>query len=246
MSENKIILPDQASHEQKHVQVRKMFNSISGNYDKLNKVITFGMEKGWKKNVYNLVASKNPKTILDIATGTGDMLLLFANSQATEIIGTDISEGMLAVAEEKVKQLGLENKIKLDQQDAENLNFPDNHFNAISITYGIRNFENLDKCLQEIYRVTAPGGQLIVLETSVPQNFFLKSGHFVYTKWIMPLLSRMFSKDKTAYKYLSKSALNFPYGEALKKRFEQAGYTEVKIMPQFFGASTIYQGIKSK
>ena len=120
MSDNKIILPDQASQEQKHVQVRKMFNSISGNYDKLNKVITFGMEKGWKKNVYNLVAAKSPNKILDIATGTGDMLLLFANSKASEIIGTDISEGMLAVAEEKVKQLGLENRIKLDQQDAEN------------------------------------------------------------------------------------------------------------------------------
>jgi demethylmenaquinone methyltransferase/2-methoxy-6-polyprenyl-1,4-benzoquinol methylase len=244
MSENKIILPDQASQEQKHVQVRKMFNSISGNYDKLNKVITFGMEKGWKKNVYNLVASKNPDKILDIATGTGDMLLLFANTKASEILGTDISEGMLAIAEEKVKELGLQDRINLDQQDAENLQLPDNHFDAISITYGIRNFENLDKCLKEIYRVTAPGGQFIVLETSVPENFVLKTGHLFYTKWIMPSLSRMFSKDKTAYKYLSESALNFPYGEALKKRFEMAGFKDVKILPQFFGASTIYVAVK--
>ena len=244
MSENKVILPNQKSQEQKHVQVRKMFNSISGNYDKLNKVITFGMEKGWKKNVFNLIASKNPNRILDIATGTGDMLILFANSSATEILGTDISEGMLAVAEQKVKELGLNDRIKLDQQDAENLSLPDNHYDAISITYGIRNFENLDKCLEEIYRVTAPGGQFIVLETSVPTNVLLKSGHLMYTKWVMPALSRLFSDDKSAYKYLSESALNFPYGEALKKRFELAGFKDVKIMPQFFGASTIYQAIK--
>lgn len=244
MSENKVILPNQKSQEQKHVQVRKMFNSISGNYDKLNKVITFGMEKGWKKNVFNLIASKNPNRILDIATGTGDMLILFANSSATEILGTDISEGMLAVAEQKVKELGLNDRIKLDQQDAENLSLPDNHYDAISITYGIRNFENLDKCLEEIYRVTAPGGQFIVLETSVPTNVLLKSGHWMYTKWVMPALSRLFSDDKSAYKYLSESALNFPYGEALKKRFELAGFKDVKIMPQFFGASTIYLAIK--
>ncbi len=244
MSENKIILPDQASQEQKHVQVRKMFNSISENYDKVNNVITFGMDKGWKKKVFNLVASKNPDKILDIATGTGDMLLLFADSNASIILGTDISEGMLAIAEEKVKNLGLEDRIKLDLQDAENLSLEDNYFDAISITYGIRNFENLDKCLKEIYRVTAPQGQFIILETSVPQNIFFKTGHKIYTKWIMPMVTRLFSKDKNAYKYLSKSALNFPYGEALKKRLEQAGFTDVKILPQFFGASTIYQARK--
>lgn len=240
----KVITPYKDSEEGKKKQISQMFDNVSSNYDFLNRMITFGMDIKWRKNVLKIVKEKNPNNILDIATGTGDMLILYSNSNIKELVGIDISKGMLDVAKTKVKNLNLENRIKLELGDAENINFEDNTFDAITVTYGIRNFEDLKKGLSEILRVLKPNGVFVILETSVPEHFPFKQGYFVYTKYVMPLIGKTFSKDKKAYTYLADSAINFPYGLELKKILEEVGFKSVEIMPQAQGISTIYKSVK--
>lgn len=242
---SKPTVPYKDSQENKAQQIEKMFDNISGNYDFLNRVITFGMDKGWRRKVLEILNRKKPDNILDIATGTGDMAILFAESSATKITGVDISRGMLDVAERKIQELHLEDKVSVQTGTAEDLKFGDNTFDAVNVTYGIRNFENLEKGLTEIYRVLKPGGVLTILETSVPHNVLIRSGYMFYTKSVMPKVARMFSKDKDAYAYLSDSAVHFPHGEALKTILQKCGFHHVQVLPQFFGASTIYVGEKS-
>lgn len=241
---SKIITPYQDSDKGKKEQVEKMFDNISKEYDFLNRMITFGMDKSWRNNVLNLLKNKNPKNILDIATGTGDMAILFSKTNAEKIIGVDISEGMLNVAKEKIAKLNLQNRITTEVQNSEDLKFGDNTFDAVSVTYGIRNFENLSKGLSEIYRVLNNDGILVILETSQPENKIFKSFYLVYTKYIMPFIARLISKDKSAYQYLSTSAIHFPYGKELKEIIMKAGFRSVELYPQFFGASTIYYAKK--
>ncbi len=237
-------VPYKSSQESKAQQIEKMFDNISGNYDFLNRVITFGMDKSWRNKVLEILKKKNPKNILDIATGTGDMAILFAKSNSQEIVGVDISRGMLDVADKKIKALNLQSKISTAVGTAEDLKFQDHSFDAINVTYGIRNFENLNKGLSEIYRVLNKNGIFTILETSVPSNALIRTGYMFYTKNIMPKIATLFSKDKAAYSYLSDSAVNFPHGEALKKILESQGFKNVKVLPQFFGASTIYMAEK--
>jgi len=238
------ITPYQHSEKGKKEQVEEMFDSISGNYDFLNRLITFGMDRKWRRNVLRLLLKKKPKSILDIATGTGDMPILFSKTDAERIVGVDISAGMVKVAQEKIDKLDLQNRIELSVQNSEDLQFADHSFDAVSVTYGIRNFETLTKGLAEIYRVLDRDGALIILETSQPTNRVLKGMYLFYTRTIMPLMTRLFSKDKNAYKYLSDSAINFPYGEELKAIILKIGFKEVRLYPQFFGASTIYYATK--
>ncbi|MBK5213029.1 MAG: bifunctional demethylmenaquinone methyltransferase/2-methoxy-6-polyprenyl-1,4-benzoquinol methylase UbiE [Flavobacteriaceae bacterium] len=241
----KKITPYKDSSEGKKKQVEQMFDTISENYDDLNRVISLGSDIKWRKKVIKMVAEKNPKTILDIATGTGDLAIQFAEKTSAEkIVGLDLSEGMLSVARKKVLGKKISEKIEFVQADSEALPFGDNAFDAITVSFGIRNFENLEKGLSEILRVLKKGGFFVILETSVPAKFPFKQGYHLYSKTILPLVGRVFSKDKVAYKYLSESASAFPHGEKLNNILRKIGFKEVKNKPQTFGVATIYNATK--
>ena len=213
MSKN--ITPYKDSELGKKEQVAQMFDTISGNYDGLNRVISFGIDIKWRKKVLQLVSNKNPKNVLDIATGTGDLAILMSKTSADKIIGLDISAGMLEVGKNKIIAKKLSDKIDMILADSENMPFDDNTFDAITVAFGVRNFENLEKGLTEILRVLKPNGIFVILETSVPEKTPYKQGYTFYSKNILPLIGKLFSKDNSAYQYLSESASVFPYGEAL-------------------------------
>lgn len=221
-----------------------MFDNISGEYDSLNRVISFGIDVKWRKKVVEMVRKCNPSTILDIATGTGDLAIQLTSTSANKIVGLDISEGMLNVGRKKVKAKNLEKKIELINADSENLPFADNSFDAITVAFGIRNFENLEIGLKEIYRVLKPKGSFVILETSVPSKTPFKEGYKLYSKNILPYIGKLFSKDRSAYSYLSESASVFPYGEELNNILRQIGFISVEALPQTFGVATIYTASK--
>ncbi|MFM9987329.1 bifunctional demethylmenaquinone methyltransferase/2-methoxy-6-polyprenyl-1,4-benzoquinol methylase UbiE [Flavobacterium sp.] len=228
----------------KKEQVAKMFDTISSKYDNLNRVISFGVDVKWRKKILKMIAAKNPNSILDIATGTGDLAILLSNTDAKKIIGLDISAGMLEVGKQKIADRNLSNKIEMILGDSEKMPFDDNAFDAVTVAFGIRNFENLEKGLTEILRVLKPNGIFVILETSVPEKFPFKQGYRFYTKNILPIIGKMFSKDKVAYQYLSDSASIFPYGEKLNNILQKIGFIEIKHLPQTFGVATIYSASK--
>ena len=241
---SKSITPYKDSTLGKKEQVAQMFDNISGNYDGLNRVISLGIDMKWRKKVVALVAEKNPETILDIATGTGDLVIMMSNTSAKKIIGIDISAGMLEVGKQKIKAKKLTDKIEMVLGDSENMPYPDNYFDAITVSFGIRNFETLDKGLAEIYRVLKPNGLFVILETSLPTKFPFKQGHAFYTKFILPIIGKIFSKDNKAYGYLSESAANFPFGEVLNNILRKNSFIDCKAKPQTFGVATIYTATK--
>jgi demethylmenaquinone methyltransferase/2-methoxy-6-polyprenyl-1,4-benzoquinol methylase len=238
------VKPYKNSSLPKKEQVTQMFDNISGNYDNLNRVISFGIDVKWRKKVLKMVADTNPETILDIATGTGDLAILMAKTNAKKITGFDISPGMLEVGKQKIAAKNLSNRIEMILGDSENMPFEDNAFDAITVAFGIRNFENLEKGLGEILRVLKPGGIFVILETSNPTKTPYKQGYVFYTKYILPLIGKLFSKDNAAYGYLSESAAVFPFGEALNNILRKVGFIEVAAMPQTFGVATIYSASK--
>jgi demethylmenaquinone methyltransferase/2-methoxy-6-polyprenyl-1,4-benzoquinol methylase len=240
----KEITPYKDSSLSKKEQVAKMFDTISGNYDSLNRVISFGIDVKWRKKVLQLVADTNPKNVLDIATGTGDLAILMAQTKAKKIIGLDISAGMLEIGKSKIEERKLSQTIEMVLGDSENMPFEDHFFDAITVAFGVRNFEHLEKGLTEILRVLKPGGIFVILETSVPEKTPYKQGYSFYTKNILPLIGKLFSKDNVAYGYLSESAASFPYGEALNNILRKIGFINVKAMPQTFGVATIYSASK--
>ncbi|WP_445452947.1 bifunctional demethylmenaquinone methyltransferase/2-methoxy-6-polyprenyl-1,4-benzoquinol methylase UbiE [Flavobacterium sp. 25HG05S-40] len=240
----KTVTPYKDSKLGKKEQVTQMFDTISGNYDGLNRVISLGIDVKWRDKVVALVAEKNPETILDIATGTGDLVLLMAKTNAKRIIGLDISAGMLEVGKQKIEKAHLKDRIEMVLGDSESMPYPDNYFDAITVSFGIRNFETLEKGLAEIYRVLKPGGIFVILETSMPTKFPFKQGYTFYTKLILPIIGRIFSKDNSAYGYLSESAANFPFGENLNNILRKISFIECKAMPQTFGVATIYTATK--
>ena len=242
MSKN--ITPYKDSSLGKKEQVAQMFDTISGNYDRLNRVISFGIDVKWRKKVLKIVANKNPETILDIATGTGDLAILMTKTNAKKIIGLDISAGMLDVGRIKINELKLNHKIDMVLGDSESMPFEDNAFDAITVAFGVRNFETLEKGLSEILRVLKPNGIFVILETSVPEKTPFKQGYTFYTKNILPLIGKIFSKDNNAYGYLQESAANFPYGEALNNILRKIGFIDIAAMPQTFGVATIYSASK--
>jgi demethylmenaquinone methyltransferase/2-methoxy-6-polyprenyl-1,4-benzoquinol methylase len=242
MSKN--ITPYKDSELGKKDQVAQMFDTISGNYDGLNRVISFGIDIKWRKKVLQLVSDKNPKTVLDIATGTGDLAILMTATSAEKIIGLDISAGMLDVGRKKIEGKKLSDKIEMILADSENMPFEDNTFDAITVAFGVRNFETLEKGLGEILRVLKPNGIFVILETSVPDKTPYKQGYKFYSKNILPLIGKLFSKDNSAYQYLSESASVFPYGEALNNILKKIGFIDVVSMPQTFGVATIYSATK--
>lgn len=241
---SKIITPYKESSLSKKEQVAQMFDTISENYDGLNRVISFGIDVKWRKKVLQLVSEKNPKTILDIATGTGDLAILMTNTNAEKIVGLDISAGMLEIGNKKIAAKNLSNKIEMILGDSEKIPFEDNTFDAVTVAFGIRNFENLEKGLAEILRVLKPNGIFVILETSNPTKFPYKQGYVFYTRYILPLIGKLFSKDNLAYGYLSESASVFPFGEALNNILRKIGFITVIDRPQTFGVATIYSATK--
>ncbi|MDX1462211.1 MAG: bifunctional demethylmenaquinone methyltransferase/2-methoxy-6-polyprenyl-1,4-benzoquinol methylase UbiE [Marinirhabdus sp.] len=242
---DKNVTPYKDNDSSKKEQVEQMFDTISGNYDGLNRIISLGIDQKWRHKVVTWVGNSKPDCILDIATGTGDLALQFAErTSASKIVGLDLSEGMLSVARKKVKDSTFANRVTFMKGDSEALPFEDNSFDAITVSFGVRNFETLEKGLAEIYRVLTPGGTFVILETSVPTKFPWKQGYHLYSRGILPIIGKLFSKDKVAYTYLSESAAVFPYGEALNNILRKIGFIEVENKPQTFGVATIYTASK--
>ena len=217
-----------------------MFDNVSSNYDFLNRLLTFGIDVSWRKNVVKLVLGSDARNVLDIATGTGDLAIMFAKEAIDKITGLDISPGMLEVGKQKIKDQGLEDKVEMILGDSERLPFKDGTFDAITVAFGVRNFEDLELGLEEIRRVLKPEGSLVVLETSQPSSFPVKQGFQFYSKYIIPSVGKLFSKDKNAYDYLPESAAAFPYGEAFNNILLKTGFNSSKVYPQTFGVATIY------
>ncbi|MBT8293758.1 MAG: bifunctional demethylmenaquinone methyltransferase/2-methoxy-6-polyprenyl-1,4-benzoquinol methylase UbiE [Eudoraea sp.] len=241
---SKKVKPYKTSTLGKKQQVTQMFDAISGNYDGLNRVISFGIDIKWRNRVVAILKKRNPTKILDIATGTGDLAINLVKTGAEQIIGLDISKGMLEVGKKKVTEKGLDTTIEMVVGDSENLPFEDHTFDAITVAFGVRNFENLEKGLAEIYRVLKPSGTFVVLETSVPTKSPFKQGYWFYTKSILPLIGKMFSKDRSAYTYLSESAAVFPYGQAFNNILGKIGFIAMENKPQTFGVASIYVASK--
>ncbi len=236
--------PYKDSEVGKKEQVTEMFDKVSSNYDFLNRIMTFGIDISWRKHVVALVKEGNAKKVMDIATGTGDLAILLAKSDIDDVTGLDISPGMLEIGKQKVNAEGLDNKIDMIIGDSEELPFEDGTFDAITVAFGVRNFENLELGLQEILRVLKPKGALIVLETSQPSKFPVKQGFQFYSKYIIPTIGKLFSKDKSAYDYLPESAAAFPYGEKFNNILLKTGFNTSKVYPQTLGVATIYHAIK--
>jgi len=236
----KQVVPYKNQKENKKKQVRQMFDGISKDYDLLNRVISGGIDVRWRKNVVSYLIPEKPKKILDIATGTADLAIELTKTNAEEIVGLDISPGMLEIGKQKVTSKGMDKVIKMVIGDSENLDYNDAYFDAVTVAFGVRNFENLDKGLQEINRVLRPGGNLVILETAVPTNFPMKQFYGFYTQKVLPILGSLFSKDKAAYRYLSDSAAAFPFGKVFNNILLKNGFIEVKDFPQTLGVASIY------
>lgn len=243
---SKTVLPYASESEQsKKEQVTTMFDNIAPKYDFLNHFLSLNIDKLWRKKAIKQVKLSKPATILDIATGTGDLAIKTAQHIDVEkIIGIDISSGMLNLGKEKIKKLHLTEKIEFRLGDAENMEFPDESFDAVMVSFGVRNFENLDKGLQEIYRVLKKDGRLVVLEFSQPTAFPIKQLYWFYSYKILPVFGRLFSKDNRAYTYLPESVEAFPYGKAFTKRLQQANFSSAAQQTLSFGIATIYTGQK--
>ncbi len=242
----KQVVPYQNQKSSKKTQVRQMFDAISPKYDLLNRIISGGIDIKWRRNVVDFLVQKKPQKILDVATGTGDLAVALIKTQASEIIGIDISKGMLVIGNEKVKKTQWDKKIKMKIGDSEDIDYPENYFDAVTVAFGVRNFESLDKGLAEIFRVLRPGGDLVILETSVPQKIFVKQFYRFYTHSVMPFIGWFFSKDKSAYQYLSDSANSFPFGEAFNNILKKIGFIGVEDIPQTLGVASIYRAKKPK
>jgi len=240
----KVVTPYKNSNLGKKEQVTKMFDEVSSKYDFLNRILTFGLDIGWRKKVVKLVdkhtKSRKSKKFLDIATGTGDLAIMLAKIDDVKITGLDISKGMLDVGIKKVKKKQLEHKIDMVLGDSEKLPFADNSFDAITVGFGVRNFENLDIGLQEIHRVLKSNGIFVVLETSQPTKFPMKQFFKFYSKYVIPTIGGLFSRDKKAYSYLPESAALFPYGKKFNNILIKNGFTIANDNPVAFGISTIY------
>ncbi|HXC05337.1 MAG TPA: ubiquinone/menaquinone biosynthesis methyltransferase, partial [Bacteroidia bacterium] len=203
-----------------------------------------GIHKSWRKKAVRMLRKDAPKTILDMATGTGDFAIEALKLNPDRIIGVDISEGMLSYGREKLIRKNLSQKIELRKGDSENLDFPDNTFDALTVGFGVRNFENLEKGLSGMLRVLKPGGRAVILEFSKPRVFPVKQIYFFYFRYITPLVGRIFSKDQRAYSYLNESVEAFPDGKDFIRILEKVGYRECTLHPLSFGIATIYQAIK--
>ena len=234
------VKPYKNSNLSKKEQVAKMFDNIAGNYDFLNHFLSMGIDIYWRKKLVKRLTKQAPKNILDVATGTGDLAIAMLKATPDKISGIDISNGMLEIGRKKIKEKGLEDKITLQQADSENLPFEDNNFDAVCVSFGARNFENLEKGLSEMFRVLKPGGKLYILEFSQPDIFPFKQIYQFYFRYILPLLGKVVSNDNDAYNYLPESVNAFPYGKKLNKIIENCGYNKAQDHSLTMGIASIY------
>ena len=231
---------------EKKEQVAEMFNNISHSYDFLNHFFSLGIDVLWRKKAIRILKKKNPKLILDVATGTGDFALEAMRMKMTDasVIGVDISAGMLEVGRKKIKKRGLDHKITLQLGDSENLPFSDNHFDAFTVAFGVRNFQDLNKGMAEMLRVLKPGGTGVIIEFSRPTAFPIKQLFTFYFKYIMPGIGKLVSKDHRAYTYLPESVEAFPSGKNFIALMEQLGYKQCQCISLSGGIASIYIGSK--
>ncbi len=238
------VLPQRYKGDTKRERVEEMFDSIAPRYDLLNKVLSAGIDKKWRKKAIDQLISIHPKSILDIATGTADLALEAVRLQPQEITGIDISNKMLEIGRVKIKELQLDTLIKLEQGDSEALPYSDARFDAVTVAFGVRNFEHLELGLSEILRVLKPGGMLVVLEFSQPTSFPIKQFYKLYSKHILPTVGQMISKERSAYEYLPESVAAFPYGKKFLQVLQKTGFRDTKAIPLTFGIASIYTAIK--
>jgi demethylmenaquinone methyltransferase/2-methoxy-6-polyprenyl-1,4-benzoquinol methylase len=241
----KQIITDTTIQEGKKVQVEAMFDSIAYRYDFLNHFLSMGIDKSWRKKAIKILSYRNFDSLLDVATGTGDLAIEASKIAQAKIVGIDISEKMLAIGREKIQKKGLANRIKLELGDSENLKFDDNCFDAITVAFGVRNFENLQIGLSEMYRVLKPGGIAVILEFSKPKSFPFKQVYHLYFRFILPVIGRAISKDRSAYNYLPESVKNFPDGENFINIFKEVGFNKCNAKELSFGIASIYIGEKN-
>lgn len=226
-------------------QVEKMFDNIAGQYDPMNRLMSLGNDRTWRKKAIEALKSISPKSILDVATGTGDFAIAAHKTlHPEEMIGIDISEGMLEVGRTKLKEMGLNDAITLQKGDSTALEFEDGKFDAVTVAFGVRNFESLQKGLSEINRVLRKGGAAAILELSEPTNPIHKLGYKIYTNCIIPIFAKFMSKDTRAYSYLPDSIEAFPEGEEMKKLLLECGFTKVTIQRFTMGTCSFYYAIK--
>jgi demethylmenaquinone methyltransferase/2-methoxy-6-polyprenyl-1,4-benzoquinol methylase len=242
---SKTVTPYSNTNATKKQQVATMFNNISKTYDFLNHFLSLGIDIIWRKKAIKELAADKPRHILDIATGTGDFAFeAISILKPEKITGVDISEGMLAIAAEKIKKRGLEKVFDVQLGDSEKLLFEDNAFDAVTVAYGVRNFENLELGLKDMLRVLKPGGKAVILEFSKPGKFPIKQLYNFYFHYITPAVGKFFSKDSSAYSYLPESVKNFPDGNAFIALMQKIGYRDTKCRVLAFGICSIYTGIK--
>ena len=240
----KTVKPYKESSLSKKEQVATMFDNIAGNYDFLNHFLSLGIDIFWRKRLVRKLQKQKPQNILDVATGTADLAIAMMKIKPFNVVGIDISNGMLEVGSKKIKQQDLEKTIQLQQADSEDLPFEDATFDAVTVSFGARNFENLQKGLSEMARVLKPGGKIYILEFSKPTLFPFKQLYDFYFKFVLPLIGKLLSKDNAAYSYLPESVKAFPHGKELNSIIENCGYTNAKNHPLTMGIASIYTAQK--
>lgn len=245
--QGKKVKPYNAEGMSKKKEVAAMFDKIARRYDFLNRFLSLRTDTIWRKKAVKTLKDQPPKTVLDVACGTGDLAIqIYKSFKPEKITGIDISEEMLNYGREKLRKKGLENAIKLETGDSENIHFPDNNFDAVTAAFGVRNFENLSQGICEMYRVLKPGGQVVILEFSQPEKFPVKQMYRFYFKRILPFIGRLFSKDKSAYAYLPESVGAFPYGEDFLGILRKAGFPETSARSLTFGIASVYTARKAR
>ena len=229
------------STDEKGKVVEEMFDNIASTYDTLNHRLSWNIDKSWRKKAIRRLAPVSPKTILDIATGTGDFAIMSAKMLLPKtLIGADISDKMMEIGRQKVKEEGLEGIISFQKEDCLNLTFPSNTFDAVTAAFGIRNFQDLEKGLGEMYRVLKKGGHLCIIELTTPISFPMKQLFKIYSKVVLPFYGRLISKDSSAYDYLNKTIAAFPQGETMMNILQSAGFTNTSFTRLTFGICTMY------
>lgn len=225
----------------KGAQVEEMFDNIAPAYDFMNRAMTLGIDRSWRRKVVETAAAAGPAAILDVATGTGDLAIQLARAiPAATVTGIDLSEGMLAVGRRKLKECGLDSRVTLSQGDCLSLPFPDGSFDVVTVAFGVRNFEHLDRGYAEMARVLRPGGRLVVLELSVPPSPLVRPFYKLYTRGVIPLLGRLVSSDSRAYTYLPESIAAMPQGDKMLSLMKEAGLASPSLHRLTLGVATIY------
>ena len=234
--------PSVAESAEKKAEVRTMFDAIARRYDLLNRVLSGGIDQSWRRKAIEMLRPENPRRVLDLATGTADLAIQAMTLEPDRVVGVDLSAQMLDVGRSKVQSRGLSDRVSLLQGDAENLGFADGEFDAVLVAFGVRNFGNLARGLEEMRRVLRPGGCAVILEFSHPTAFPIKQGYALYSRYILPRLGGAISGDSGAYRYLPDSVAAFPDGEEFLARMESAGFSDLRARRLTFGIASLYFG----